>query len=153
MSTDPRLLYGEFTPTGPRNHTAGSGAIRAFGDHKGSGLALMCELLGGSLTGMCATGEGQRFGNGMLSLYIDPAVVDPETLFPADVARYIAYFKSARPATAGGEVLIPGEPEERTRRQRLAEGVPLPDDTWASIVNAARQAGVDERRIQQVGAS
>jgi uncharacterized oxidoreductase len=22
MSTDPRLLYGEFTPTGPRNHTA-----------------------------------------------------------------------------------------------------------------------------------
>ena len=153
MSTDPRLLYGEFTPTGPRNHTAGSGAIRAFGDHKGSGLALMCELLGGSLTGMSATGEGQRFGNGMLSIYIDPAVIDPESLFPADVARYLAYFKSAKPATAGGEVLTPGEPEERTRRQRLAEGVPLPDDTWASIVNAARQAGVDERRIQQVGAS
>ena len=153
MSTDPRLLYGEFTPTGPRNHTAGTGAIRAFGDHKGSGLALMCELLGGSLTGMSATGEGQRFGNGMLSIYIDPAVIDPESLFPADVARYIAYFKSAKPATAGGEVLTPGEPEERTRRQRLAEGVPLPDDTWASIVNAARQAGVDERRIQQVGAS
>ena len=48
-------------------------------------------------------------------------------------------------------MLTPGEPEERTRRQRLAEGVPLPDDTWASIVNAARQVGVDERRIQQVG--
>ena len=46
-------------------------------------------------------------------------------------------------------MLTPGEPEERTRRQRLAEGVPLPDDTWAAIVNAARQVGVDERRIQQ----
>jgi uncharacterized oxidoreductase len=153
MSTDPRLLYGEFTPTGPRNHTAGPGAIRAFGDHKGSGLALMCELLGGSLTGTAATGEGQRFSNGMLSIYIDPAVVDPDHLFPADVSRYIAYFKSAKPAVAGGEVLTPGEPEERMRRQRLAEGVPLPDDTWASIVNAAREAGVDERRIQQVGAA
>jgi hydroxycarboxylate dehydrogenase B len=152
MSTDPRLLYGDYTPTGPRNHTVGTGAIRAFGEHKGSGLALMCELLGGALTGTGATGEGQRFGNGMLSIYIDPAVVDPEQLFPADVARYIAYFKSAKPAVAGGEVLTPGEPEERMRRQRLAEGVPLPEDTWASIINAARQTGLDERRIQQVGA-
>ena len=59
MSTDPRVLYGEYTPTGPRQHRQGTGAIRAFGDHKGSGLALMCELLGGSLTGMKATGEGQ----------------------------------------------------------------------------------------------
>jgi len=113
----------------------------------------MCELLGGSLTGKSETGEGPRFGNGMLSIYIDPAVVDPEAIFPADVARYIAYFKSAKPATPGGEVLTPGEPEERTRGLRLAEGVPLPDDTWASIVNAARQVGVDERRIQQVGAN
>jgi uncharacterized oxidoreductase len=153
MSTDPRLLYGDHTPTGPRNHGKGEGAIRAFGDHKGSGLALMCELLGGSLTGMSATGEGRRFGNGMLSFYVDPAVIDPEAMFPADVARYVAYFKSARPATPGGEVLTPGEPEQRTRRQRLAEGVPLPDDTWTSIVNAAREIGVDERRIQLVGAA
>ncbi len=48
-------------------------------------------------------------------------------------------------------MLIPGEPEQRTRRQRLAEGVPLPDDTWAAIVAAAREVGVDERRIQQAG--
>ena len=50
MSTDPRLLYGEYTPTGPRKHTEGAGAIRAFGDHKGSGLAFMCEILGGALS-------------------------------------------------------------------------------------------------------
>ena len=31
MSTDPRLLYGEYTPTGPRQHTAGTGAIRVNG--------------------------------------------------------------------------------------------------------------------------
>ena len=50
-------------------------------------------------------------------------------------------------------MLTPGEPEERTRRQRLAEGIPLPDDTWAAIVAAAREVGVDERRIQQAGAA
>ena len=70
-------------------------------------------------------------------------------MFSDDVARYIAYFKSAKPATPGGEVLIPGEPEQRTRAPALAEGVPLPDDTWASIVATAREVGVDENRIQQ----
>ena len=51
LSEDPRLLYGAYTPNGPRDHTKGTGAIRAFGDHKGSGLAFMCEMLGGALTG------------------------------------------------------------------------------------------------------
>jgi uncharacterized oxidoreductase len=153
MGTDPHLLYGEYTATGHRDHSKGKGAIRAFGEHKGSGLALMCELLGGSLTGMSATGEGRRFGNGMLSFYIDPKVVDPEAMFSDDVARYIAYFKSAKPATAGGEVLVPGEPEQRMRAQRSKDGVPLPDDTWASILATAREVGVDENRIQQAGAA
>ena len=161
MGTDPHLLYGDYTATGPRDHSKGKGAIRAFGEHKGSGLALMCELLGGSLTGMKATGpisgkrrRRRRFrGNGMLSFYVDPKVVDPEAMFSEDVARYIAYFKSAKPATAGGEVLVPGEPEKRTRAQRLAEGMPLPDDTWASILATAREVGVDENRIQQAGAA
>jgi hydroxycarboxylate dehydrogenase B len=151
MSSDPRVLYGDFTATGSRRAGNGKGAIRAFGDHKGSGLALMCELLGGSLTGMKATGEGRATygGNGMLSFYVNPAVIDPEELFPADVARYVAYFKSAKPIAPGGEVLTPGEPENRTRQQRLAEGIPLPEETWAAIVAVARDLGVDERRIQQ----
>src|SRR5215510_10673432 len=150
MSADPRVLYGDYGPTGLRRAGNGKGAIRAFGDHKGSGLALMCELLGGSLTGMKATGEGRGTfgGNGMLSFYVNPGVIDPEALFPADVARYVAYFKSAKPITPGGEVLTPGEPENRTRQQRLAEGIALTDETWAGIVAAARDVGVDERRIQ-----
>src|SRR5271163_1283414 len=50
LSGDPALLYGPLDD-GPRNFARGPGAIRAFGEHKGSGLALICELLGGSLTG------------------------------------------------------------------------------------------------------
>ena len=40
LSGDPALLYGPLTPDGPRDHSRGAGAIRAFGEHKGSGLAL-----------------------------------------------------------------------------------------------------------------
>ena len=78
--------------------------------------------------------------------------LDPEEFFPADVKRYVAFFKSSRPVEPGGEVLVPGEPEIRNRRQRLAEGVPLPDDTWARIVAAARSVGLDEARIERVAA-
>lgn len=149
-SADPHLLYGDFTPTGPRDHSKGTGAIQAFGDHKGSGLAFMCEMLGGSLSGNGATDPKRgRFANGMLSIYVDPKVFDPEGFFPADIAKYVAFVKSSKPATAGGEVLVPGETEQRTRTKRLADGVPLPDDTWAAIVETARGVGLDERRIQQ----
>ena len=54
-----------------------------------------------------------------------------------------------RSVAAGGEVLVPGEPESRMRAERAANGVPLPDDTWAAIVETARSVGLDERRIQQ----
>jgi uncharacterized oxidoreductase len=148
MSADPHLLYGDYPPDGPRVHRHGKGAIRAFGEHKGSGLAFMCELLGGALTGNGATEDGRRFANGMFSVYVDPAVVDPAGFFGPEVARYTEFVKASRPAAAGGEVLVPGEPESRARDRRGAGGIPLPDDTWASIVGAARSVGLDERRIQ-----
>src|ERR1043165_1111220 len=65
LSEDPAVLYGAHTAEGPRDHTNGTGAIRAFGEHKGSGLAFICELLGGALTGTGATSGGRRFANGM----------------------------------------------------------------------------------------
>jgi uncharacterized oxidoreductase len=150
MSGDPRLLYGDYQPKGPRDYAHGKGAIRAFGEHKGSGLAFMVELLGGSLTGTGAMQPGRRWANGMLSVYIDPKALDPEDFFPADVARYLVFFKSSRPVEHGGEVLAPGEPEIRTRKRRLTEGIPLPEDTWARLLAAGRGVGLDERRLAQV---
>src|SRR4029079_7469014 len=124
-SADPHLLYGDYTRTGPREHARGSGALRAFGDHKGSGLAFMCEMLGGSFSGNGATDPKRgRFANGMLSFYVDPKVFDPDGFFPTDVAKYVDFVKRSRPAAVGAEIPVPGEPEARLRRQRLADGVP-----------------------------
>jgi uncharacterized oxidoreductase len=143
INGDPHLLYGPYEADGPRDYRQGKGAIRAFGDHKGSGLAIMCELLGGSLTGSGATELRDIVTNGMLSFYIDPKVLDPEDFFSKDVSRYIAYLKSSKPAKPGGEVLIPGEPEARTRAERLRDGIYIPDDTWTAIVATARGVGVE----------
>src|SRR5712675_486185 len=117
LSEDPSVLYGPHTKDGPRDHTKGTGAIRAFGEHKCSGLALICELLGGSLTGTGATGPNQRFANGRFALYIDPKVVDPANFFDADMSLYITYFKETKPVAGVDTVLIPGEPEARMRAE------------------------------------
>jgi hydroxycarboxylate dehydrogenase B len=49
-------------------------------------------------------------------------------------------------------VLIPGEPEAKMRADRSKNGVPLPHDTWAAIVNTAREVGVSEASIQRATA-
>jgi uncharacterized oxidoreductase len=142
LSGDPTLLYGPLDGEGLRNHALGAGAIRAFGEHKGSGLALICELLGGSLTGNGATEPNRKFANGMFSLYLDPSQIDPSHVFDADMARYLAWFAEAK-AAPGQAILTPGEPERATRAKRLATGVPLPEEAWEAILASARSVGVN----------
>jgi uncharacterized oxidoreductase len=147
FDNDPHLLYGEYEPAGLRNPREGKGAIRTFGEHKGSGLAMMCEILGGALSGNGCTDPGRRFSNGMFSIYVDPARLDPENLFPDEVGRYVAFVKQATPIMPDGETMVPGEPEARSRQKRLADGIPLSIHTWQAILDAARSAGVDEALI------
>jgi uncharacterized oxidoreductase len=147
IGDDPTLLYGEFRTTGRRDIRNGSGALRAFGEHKGSGLALMCELLGGALTGNGCARAGRRFANGMFSIYVDPAAIDPGGLFPPETLRFIDYVKAARAAPPAQETFLPGEPEARTRAERLQSGVPLPQETWTQLMDTARSLGVEEHRL------
>ncbi|HMK68217.1 MAG TPA: malate/lactate/ureidoglycolate dehydrogenase [Stellaceae bacterium] len=152
LSTDPQTLYGPISGPGPRNYRAGKGSIRAMGEHKGSGLAFMCEILGGALTGGGCAGpeERQRIANGMLSIYMSPAVFGSGDGFAAMTREYLAFFKSSRPASPGGEVLAPGEPELRYRAKRLKEGVPLEDETWQALRKTALAAGISEKWIAEI---
>lgn len=143
VSGDPGLLYGDVDPAVNPGDRRGPGAIRTMGEHKGSGLAFMCELLAGALTGSKCTGpDYPRVWNGMLSIYMSAERFDTEDIYASEIKRYIDYVKSANPAEKGGEVLVPGEPEQRTRADRLVNGVPLADDAWRSIVQAGAEHGV-----------
>jgi uncharacterized oxidoreductase len=149
LSEDPTVLYGPHSADGPRDHTKGTGAIRAFGDHKGSGLAFICELLGGALTGTGATSADRQFANGMLAIYIDPKVIDTSNFFDGEISRYTDFIRATKPVAGVDSVLIPGDTERKTRAERTKNGIPLPDDTWAAIVNTAREIGVGEVGIQR----
>jgi hydroxycarboxylate dehydrogenase B len=144
------LIGPDGQPSGdPAPFYQGLGALRAFGEHKGSGLALICELIGGSLTGTGATGPGKRFANGMFSIYVDAKRVNPDKLFDADVSEFLTWVQAAKPIP-GQKVLTPGEPERIARADRSANGAPMPEETWASIMATARKLGIER---QPLGAS
>jgi uncharacterized oxidoreductase len=146
LSADPRTLYGPIEGTRVRDSANGEGALRPFGDHKGSGLAFMCELLAGCLTGGGTSGpipggKRGRIANGMLSIYLSPGGFGTER-FSEAAHEYASYVKASRPAEPDGEVLIPGEPETRMRRERQRNGIPLQVETWAAICDTARSLGL-----------
>jgi uncharacterized oxidoreductase len=146
QSGDPRVLYGDYGPTDLRRPGAGEGAIRAFGEHKGSGLALMCELLAGAFTaGGCAgpvDGPRKGIANGMLSIYLSPAHFGTRSEFERIAREYLEWVLGARPIDPAAPVLAPGDAEAATREARLTTGVPLPVDTWSAIVRTAEGLGV-----------
>ena len=89
-----------------------------------------------------ATEPDRRFANGMFSIYLDPKRIDPSHVFDADMTRYLDWFRDAK-AIPGQSIMTPGESERAARAKRALSGVPLPDETWASIVKAARSVGVN----------
>jgi uncharacterized oxidoreductase len=145
LSSDPHTLYGPYEAVGPRNPANGLGAIRAFGEHKGSGLAFMCEMLAGCLTAGGTSGpvEGRgRIANGMLSIFLSPSHFGTREEFERMGLAYAAWVSACRPADPAQPVLLPGEPEQQRRAERLAHGVPLPEDAWANILATAARLGV-----------
>ncbi len=151
QTTDPTIFYGYGPGETVPDPRKGGGAIRAMGEHKGSGLSFMCEMLAGALTGSGCAGPGPRpLCNGMLSIYLEPGFFNSDHGFAAQARQYVEFFKSAKPAGPNGEVLVPGDPERRNRAQRLAEGIPLPDDTWNGILEAARSTGLTQARIDEL---
>ena len=143
-TTDPQALYGESLTEGLPDPLAGAGALNPFGDHKGSGLMLACELLGGALSGNGTNGpRDPEFGNGMLSIFLDPARFDDLGRFDGEVARYIDFVRSRTPARGTDRVLIPGDKERQTRARRLSHGLPVPKPVLTAILQVAGELDLD----------
>ncbi len=111
--------------TRPEDFFAG-GALLPFGGHKGSGMSIMIELLGGLLTGMgTAPTPGYAGGNGTVLLAVSIAAFTSEQAYREEAAAFCAKLAEAGAGPTGGTVLLPGELESRTRRERLADGIPV----------------------------
>ncbi len=135
-TTDPR--YAVVEPLG---------ALRTFGEHKGFGLALVCELLGGALAGGMSVhgpaGGQQRVLNGMLTILIDPNRIADGSVFIQETLAALAWIKASPPQAGVDHVRVAGEPEREMRAKRLAEGIPVDATTWNEMMTAATRLGRD----------
>lgn len=123
-----------------------SGAVLPFGGHKGYGLGLAVDILAGALTGG-GTLQPRRprpgtITNNLFGILVDPARTADLTFFRTEVAAILDYMRDSPPREDGASVVTAGEPERRTLAARRADGIPLDDGTWASVVAAAKDAGV-----------
>lgn len=121
------------------------GALLAFGEHKGYGMAVACELLGGALTG---SGTWHRPAdnlraviNGMFTIVVDPRKLGTQEAFAREALAFADWLRQSPPAPGSDGVLLAGEPERRARREREAGGIALDDQTWAEIVAAGTKVG------------
>ncbi|MFI4974704.1 MAG: malate/lactate/ureidoglycolate dehydrogenase [Caulobacterales bacterium] len=144
-TTDPRTIF----TTGPR------GFLLPFGQHKGGGMQVMCELLGGALAGhWTMQPDGERdYGaavNNMLSIVIDPDAFGGRAAYEAEASAMIDYIRSTRPADGVEAVLVAGDPERASMAARLRDGVPIDDNSWRDIMNAAMSVGLDEAAVAAI---
>jgi hydroxycarboxylate dehydrogenase B len=134
-TTDPNALYEE-----PR------GAILPLGGsagHKGFGLAMMVEILGGILARGDSAREGaHRIGNGIFIVIIEiSAFVDPHE-FCAEIDNLLTYIKSAPTAPGVEAIMYSGEPETMEQQRREREGIPVEELTWQQINALAQELGI-----------
>jgi uncharacterized oxidoreductase len=122
------------------------GALMPFGEHKGYGMAVACELLGGALTG---TGTWHRPAdtrrsviNGMLAIVIDPRQLGTQSAFETEATAFIDWLKQSPPAPGSEGVLVAGEPERQARKERGQAGIVVDDTTWNEIQAAGRKVGL-----------
>ncbi|WP_246531191.1 Ldh family oxidoreductase [Streptomyces bathyalis] len=111
------------------------GALLPFGGHKGYGLSVVIEIVGGLLSraGISSSpGYEGHFGTVLIGVRIDAFV--PLAEFRAETEQFCAALAATAPAQGEKEVLVPGEPEERTRMHRRRHGIPLPSSTWEELL-------------------
>ena len=133
------------------------GALRTFGLHKGYGLAMVCELLGGALTGggtwHSADRSKKRVWNGMLAIVIDPQRLGTGDAFAAEASAFLASLRESRVAPGFDKVRIAGEPEREARAKRERAGISIDDNTWHEIIAAGAKLKIDGAALERLASA
>ena len=139
-TTDPSVMFQE-----------PAGSLTPFGLHKGFGLALLGDILGGAFSGGGAylpeREVPDRIINNMMAILIDPNVFGEAKEFGIDVDKYIDWVKASPPATGFDAVLMPGDPERLCTMDRLKNGIPLDAGTIEQLIATAKSVKVSEEII------
>src|SRR4029453_11556396 len=119
--------------------------------HKGYGMAVLCELLGGALAaGMTQHTHDtskKRILNGMFTVLVVPQRIADRAAYEREMLAFVDWVTASPPRAGFDRVRIAGEPEREARARRMQSGVPVDATTWQEILNAAQKLRVDPQRI------
>jgi hydroxycarboxylate dehydrogenase B len=135
-STDPNAYYdkpfGSILPLG--------GPLLG---HKGYGLSVMIDVFCGMLSGsgVCRT-DLPRGANGVWLQLIDVEQFLPKDEYDKYMKQYVSHIKDCPKLPGVQEIFLPGEVEERRKKDRQANGVAIPDETWRQLTELAKGLNV-----------
>ena len=130
------------------------GAILPFGEHKGYGLAVVCEILGGALAGGSTLhGRPTRRSiiNNMLTFIVDPRRLGTAERLAREAMAFADWVRASPPMAGVDRVRLAGDPEREWRRLRAA-AIPIDTTTWEQIVAAAAQLGLAPDELNRIAA-
>jgi uncharacterized oxidoreductase len=137
------LLDKNGQPTrNPRDQFDG-GVMLPFGKHKGYALGVMVELLAGGLSGagpVLMPDHLRCQGTMLWALNIE--AFQPLDAFQDMTAGFARALKGTPRAEGCDEILLPGEPEWRSKATRERAGIPMPQKTWDRLAETATSLGV-----------
>ena len=146
----------EGNPTSDPTEVRQGGSVRTFGGpvgYKGYGLSFMVEIMSGMLSGNGYSrdmGENTTPGNvsnGHFIIAIDCEAFMPLETLKEEISDLTGWIKSSPPAEGFDEVLYPGELEARSRKERLAGGVPLDGAPYEELVQLTSEYGTKTRLL------
>lgn len=119
------------------------GMLLPVGRHKGYGLGLMMEFLGGLLTGRGTPRfDDYQSGNGALFMVMRADAFRPLDDYLDDAERMCEIVLGVRVAPGSDGVLLPGDPERIMTSERQIHGIPIDDGTWTLLMETGAKYDV-----------
>lgn len=110
------------------------GSIATFAAHKGFGLSLLVQLLGGPFTMAGTPGVNEEDGSGTFVLAIDAGLLAGKEEYLKRATELVNQIKSAKPLP-GKQVILPGEHGDVLAKQVLdSNEIEIADAIWEQLV-------------------
>jgi 3-dehydro-L-gulonate 2-dehydrogenase len=120
--------------------------ILPMGFWKGSGFAVMLDLISALLSGGLTTAGIDKAGKGscgsccQVFIAIDPRKINTQEFIDQALQETIEQLKSSVPADENGEIFYPGEQSLKTRNENMELGIPGDDGIWANVKALANKS-------------
>jgi LDH2 family malate/lactate/ureidoglycolate dehydrogenase len=132
--------------TDPSALLRNGGALLPLGGsegYKGSGLAVIVEILCGLLTGLGFGVEPTgRHNDGCFLAVFNVEAFRPLAEFKQEVAAFARYLKATPPAQGSTGIFYPGELEFVREQERRHDGIAVEDATWNKLRALAQEYGM-----------